>query len=590
VATSPRAETLKPANRFNDLGHDKSTGTTYTPELLADFVAGQIVRAAAQRIPAAPLVRVLDPAVGDGALLLSLVRSLRGVGTRRIEVCGFDTNAGALTRAGERLAAELPEVAIDLRAESFLEYVADRTGGDPRQPSLLAPTDSNTEPGYDLIIANPPYVRTQVMGATRSQGLAKRFGLSGRVDLYHAFLLAIGAVLGADGVAGIIVSNRFMTTRGGAAVRRELRSRFQLRHIWDLGDTKLFGAAVLPAVLLVEPGAAQAESAVAFTSIYSTDAPSVHSAADPIAALDRPGVASTPDGRRFRVQHGQLDTSGDASAVWRIATAASTTWLGTVGRHAWARFGDVGKVRVGVKTCADRVFIHTDWDTGAPTDVPELLRPIITHHSARRFRALESDRRILYPHTGSGRTRRAVDLARYPASARYLEAHRADLEKRRYVLEAGRSWYEIWVPQDPEAWARPKLVFRDIARQPEFWIDLDGSVVNGDCYWLSQSGAPSRGQDLLWLAAAVGNSRFIESFYDHSFHNKLYAGRRRFITQYVEAFPLPDPDRPLGRRLIALARELYERAGTDSAAPLQEELDAIVWQAFGLSGPEEAAW
>ena len=77
----------------------------------------------------------------------------------------------------------------------------------------------------------------------------------------------------------------------------------------------------------------------------------------------------------------------------------------------------------------------------------------------------------------------------------------------------------------------PKLVFRDISEQPTFWLDFEGSVVNGDCYWLTPESQGS--DDRLWLAAAVANSTFIESFYDHRFNNKLYAGRRRFITQYV---------------------------------------------------------
>ena len=75
----------------------------------------------------------------------------------------------------------------------------------------------------------------------------------------------------------------------------------------------------------------------------------------------------------------------------------------------------------------------------------------------------------------------AVDLSLYPRSAAYLESHRGTLEGRTYVTESGRKWFEIWVPQDPSAWDRPKLVFRDITHSPTFWVDLAGSVVNGDC-------------------------------------------------------------------------------------------------------------
>ena len=38
------------------------------------------------------------------------------------------------------------------------------------------------------------------------------------------------------------------------------------------------------------------------------------------------------------------------------------------------------------------------------------------------------------------------------------------------------------------------------------------------------------------LLLAVANSSFITKFYDIAFHNKLYAGRRRFMTQYVKKF------------------------------------------------------
>jgi hypothetical protein len=160
----------------------------------------------------------------------------------------------------------------------------------------------------------------------------------------------------------------------------------------------------------------------------------------------------------------------------------------------------------------------------------------------------------------------AVNLDRYPNTKAYLERHRERLEKRSYVIEAGRQWYEIWVPQDPLAWRFPKLVFRDIARKPVFWIDEEGSIVNGDCYWMTCE-EPAN-VDLLWLAAAVGNSTFIEAFYDHRFPNKLYAGRRRFITQYVEEFPLPAPDGDIGGAIIKAAKAAYAAAGTEDAGRL----------------------
>jgi hypothetical protein len=186
--------------------------------------------------------------------------------------------------------------------------------------------------------------------------------------------------------------------------------------------------------------------------------------------------------------------------------------------------------------------------------------------------------RILYTHEVVDGKRRAVNLDKYPKAKNYLEKHRTQLEARTYVIEAGRAWYEIWVPQNPDVWVKPKLVFPDISECPTFWMD-EGSVVNGDCYWLvldDETDDP----ELLWLALAVANSKFIEEFYDHKFHNKLYAGRRRFMTQYVEQFPVPDPQQPESKRLIALAKKMYATAPLFGG--MEAEVDQLVRQAFGL--------
>jgi hypothetical protein len=561
--------------RYHIVTQEKAGGATYTPPILADFVSEQVVEAAGI-LPTDRPLRVLDPAIGHGELLVSLLEHLTNRRGLAIEVYGFETDPKALDTATERLSKQFPDVSLHFEPDNFLEFVLEHFGAGA-QGSLFRRAIPEA---YDLIIANPPYVRTQIMGATQAQLLAEQFSLAGRVDLYYAFILGMSQVLKPQGIAGIIVSNRFMTTRSGASVRQALFERFNIRHAWDLGDTKLFEAAVLPAVLLVEGKNGHRLETPAFTSIYETTEPATGTATDPITALDAEGVIEIDDRRHFRVQHGKLNTSGTPDGVWRIATDAVDTWLANVEAHSWGTFRNIGKIRVGVKTCADKVFIRNDWQDMPAADRPELLKPLTTHHSARRFKPIASDRpnQILYPHEVVQGRRRAVDLARYPHSQAYLEAHRPTLQNRQYVIEAGREWYEIWVPQDPDAWDQPKLVFRDIAVEPTFWIDLDGSVVNGDCYWLiSQNPAQT---DLLWLAAAVGNSTFIERFYDLSFHNKLYAGRRRFITQYVEKFPLPDPRSPLGKGIIAKAKRIFECIPSPEAEQLQKELDATVWEAL----------
>ena len=567
--------------RYDIVTEEKAGGAVYTPRVLADFVSRQIAEAIEDTTTKHTL-RILDPAIGHGELLLSLVERLYCRQEADIKVYGFETDPEALDTARERLKQKFPDIPLHFELDNFLEFVLQHVG-----PGSYGNLFRSAIPEtYDIIIANPPYVRTQIMGAKQAQLLSDKFDLSGRVDLYHAFILGISQVLRPSGVAGIIVSNRFMTTKSGASVRHALFDRFNIRHAWDLGDTKLFQAAVLPAVLLVQGRNSHKIEPPAFTTIYETTEPASASAIDPISALNKEGVIEIDDGRHFHVQHGKLDTNGTPDGVWRIATEAGDAWLSAVKTHTWGTFRDIGKIRVGVKTCADKIFIRNDWQNITEIERPELLRPLTTHHIARRFKALSSDRpcHILYPHEVVEGRRKAVDLSHYPRSHRYLTAHRQVLEDRKYVIEAGRQWYEIWVPQDPNAWYQPKLIFRDIAEKPTFWIDLDGSIVNGDCYWLVAQNPDNL--DLLWLAAAIANSTFIERFYDLRFQNKLYAGRRRFITQYVEEFPLPNPYSPISQSIIAKAKQAHEHIPDPRAELLQEELNTMVWKALTGSSPD----
>jgi adenine-specific DNA-methyltransferase len=560
--------------RYEAVTEEKAGGATYTPKLLADFVAIQML-AVTDLSERTTRIRIMDPAIGNGALLMSLLEQMPKEQLRNVDVFGFETDENALNEATARLRERFPDVNTSFENGSFLAFVLEKT---EIAGALFA---SNEVEPFDLIIANPPYVRTQILGAHQAQLLAKQFGLAGRVDLYHAFLLAMAKVLKPDGTSGIIVSNRFMTTKTGASVRRILRGAFDIHHIWDLGDTKLFEAAVLPAVLIVHGKNGKA-TRPRFTSIYETTRQASSRAADPIAATTQEGAVEVNDGRRFEVRQGVLDFTGALDCIWRIATDAGDSWLATVQKNTWRTFRDIGKTRVGVKTCADNVFIRDDWQELPFECQPELLRPLITHHVARRFRAAspKKPRQILYPHEVLDGSRIASDLNKNPRTRAYLEGHRDVLEARRYITEGGRKWYEIWVPQNPSAWDSTKLVFRDISEKPTFWIDKQGAVVNGDCYWLVAQ--RPRDEQLLWLAVAISNSTFAEAFYDHRFHNKLYARRRRFMTQYVEQFPLPDPANEISRTIISMAQSLYEEIDTPQAPVMEAEINRLVWSAFGL--------
>ncbi len=548
----------------------KSHGVHYTPSQLAGFVA----RRALAELPRREQFVVLDPACGDGELLLAIAAEAETAGLPAPHLVGVDRDKEAVAAAKERL-GKAPAASVVVRCEDFLAVGIEQAG---ELPST-----------YDLVISNPPYVRTQVLGSARAQALARQFGLTGRVDLYHAFVAAMTANLSEEGVLGLLCSNRFLTTKGGHSLRSLLLRHYEVAEVWDLGDTKLFEAAVLPAVVIARRANNPVAEPGAFVRVYE-DTGSSENATDDSSLLnaleaETEGAVQVLD-RRFTIERGAL-LEPSAGRPWCLTSSSGSRWLGVVKKHSAARFGDIGPIRVGIKTTADSVFIRPSWDDLPEEMRPEeaLLHPLLTHRVAARWLAQDNAggaRSVLYPHEIKEGRRRPVDLSGFPRAATYFEQHRARLEGRDYVRKAGRAWYEIWVPQQPDAWAAPKLVWPDISDRPRFFLDRSGSIVNGDCYWLS---CGNQSEAEVTLALAVANSSFALQYYDLCCGNRLYAGRRRFITQYLEELPMPDASSAAMRDVAEMVKQMRHQdpaADPEVVAAVESALDAAVFELFGL--------
>jgi tRNA G10 N-methylase Trm11 len=507
-------------------------------------------------------IRVLDPACGDGELLFAVHRvAAQLMPDVDISLVGYDLDKAAI-QVGSQRAVELG-VPVDWHQGDFLQARRD------------IPQSS-----FDAVITNPPYVRTQQLGQHAAQMLATEFGLSGRVDLTHPFVVLLPSLLRPEGVVGLLCSNRFLTTKSGANVRKVFLSSLDPVELYDLGDTKLFTAAVLPAIVIALNRQAQDSTICSFTSAYETES---EATADNGLTLYDGLITGSDDvvvheGRAIAVRAGTLLRTASIAEPWRLAHSAGDDWLHKVEAATWRNFGDVAKIRVGIKTTADKVFISDSWQGVEPKPEDELLLPLITHDNLTPWRiSSHLATKVLYPYDLSNPKRTLVDMTKFPSAMSYFDAHAERLKGRKYVIEGGREWFEIWVPQKPSVWSTPKIVFPDISVEARFALDCSGAVVNGDCYWISLADIGS--EDIAYLMLAVANSQLGVRFYDEVCGNKLYSGRRRWMTQYVARLPLPDPETDIAKELIRTTRELL--GSGDSIDPGRLQLiDKLIEEAF----------
>ncbi|NRN81614.1 Modification methylase PaeR7I [Lactobacillus helveticus] len=534
----------------------KEQGIQYTPTNLADLLAIKLKYYSNNYFPEDKKITILDPACGDGSLLKSIDKYFSNY-----KSIGIDLDITAIDKAKQNLESTNTELINMDYLDYFDKPVLDKT--------------------IDLIIANPPYIRNTVMGAARSQELSSRFKIKGRLDMYQVFLQAMTENLRENGIICVITSNRYLTTKGGADTRKWLNENYKIFEILDLGDTKPFSAAVLPAIFIGQKKKNANNNSVPFTRIYETNnSASTEAKSYPELLSSDSGIINF-NGHNYELIKGVLDASKNPKEVWNMATLEDNQWAKELEEHTKYKFDDVFKVHVGIKTTADNVFIKKDWSDLPISERPEspVLHNLISSKTITKW--VQSDKKllkILYTNKMENGKRTVIDFTKYPKAWNYLLNNKEQLAKRKYLKRANREWYEIWVPQRPDIMSKNKVVFPDISPNAKFMYDNNGLFVDGNCYWITVK--PNVDEKYLLLATAVANSDVMQKYHTIKFQNVLYSGRKRYITQYVKEYLLPDIENTYSKKIIALMQSMLEEGKYNKK--FEEKINYYVQKCFEL--------
>jgi tRNA1(Val) A37 N6-methylase TrmN6 len=559
-----------------DVSHIKQTGATFTPEGLANFLAEKLLSYQCN-----DNMQVLDPACGDGALLIAISKALRKRNLN-FDLRGYDSNSKYLSVAKHNLQISNGINEANLFQGDFLEIINLKK----KQLTLFGSAEKSTNEFADLIIANPPYVRTQILGTEQAQNLSKKFDLKGRIDLYYPFLIAMTHALKEDGILGVITSNRYLSTKSGESVRKFLNDNYEILEVIDLGDTKLFDAAVLPAIFIGKKKSNANNSTTRFSKIYEElngyngeliKMPDVYE----ILNSNEDGFFT--NGKKwYKKSSGILKFGKEKGYSWTMLSNEEARWVSNIERSSKSIVADYFSVRIGIKTTADKVFISDKWDelnNKKPED--ELLKDLISQENIKPWNSCnEKKLKVLYPHFAKDGKKQTINIGDYPKAHKYFKCHEEKLRGRKYLIEAGRHWFEIWVPQNPSLWSFPKLVFPDISVIPRFYFDDSGKIVNGNCYWIVAKKEEDTAK--LFLIQGIANSKLMTRYHDLMFNNKLYSGRRRYFSQFVENYPLPDINSIESKEIIEIVKRINSDSDNTNIEELTNELEKTVAKAFNV--------
>jgi len=138
-----------------------------------------------------------------------------------------------------------------------------------------------------------------------------------------------------------------------------------------------------------------------------------------------------------------------------------------------AVLGDITvRISPGLATGADKVFVMDRDDIPDQVD-DKWARPTVSGSQLREFDGPYTDSVFVCPYKSNGELASEDELG---TTLDWLEQYRERLENRSCV-EGGKKWY-AWHENPPmQDILQPKIVFRDIAKEPRFWLEDRGDVV-----------------------------------------------------------------------------------------------------------------
>ncbi|GAB4505499.1 MAG: hypothetical protein Fur0043_24950 [Anaerolineales bacterium] len=382
--------------------------------------------------------------------------------------------------------------------------------------------------GFDILLANPPYVRQELIKELKP-ALKRVYGnlFVGTADLYVYFYLRAHQLLKEGGTACFISSNKWLRAGYGETLRQHLLDEQAFRLVVDFGELPVFQtAATFPAIFL-------------WQKRKRNGAPTTWAVVKDLQQCYAEGISE----HIARIAQ-SLPASQFGKGKARLASAHTAD----LRRRMEARgvpLGEYvqGKIYFGIKTGYNEAFILDEAARQRLLEQDpksaEIIKPLLVGDDVRHYEIHYRGRYLIWTYIG-------VPIERYPAVFAHLKQYQPQLQKR---WDKGNHWWELRACDYYAAFEQPKIIYPDIGKETRFYLDDFGYFSNNTTYFVGLND---------WYLLAILNSRLVFEYMKTTatiLGDEEKGGRIRFFGQFIEDVPIP-PASPEERQAVAqLARQ-----------------------------------
>lgn len=420
--------------------------------------------------------------------------------------------------------------------------------------------------GFDVVIGNPPYIRQEEFTDIKDYLKSRFVTYAGTADLYVYFVEQSFNTLRKGGFFSFIIPNKWLRTGYGTAMRNYL-NQLSIDSITDFGDLPVFEEAT------TYPSVIEASKQPSSGKIWATN----------LSTLIYPeGLGKFIADNRFEVISTSLSPE-----CWTLSESRSQKLLDKL-RHKGVPLSEYtqGHIYRGVLTGLNEAFVIDEATRNQlineDTTSKELIKPFLAGRDIKRYERPLSNKYLIF-------SKRGVDINRYPAISKHLMRFRASLEPKPLNHDEAISgiwkgrksgsykWYEIQDAVDyHNEFEKPKIIYPNICRRPEFTLDLEKNYANQKCFIITNYS--------LTLLGILNSNLYLFLF--KSILPKLRGDFYEPSYAYLKDFPVMSVNSPEIDILVSECLEMKKINPTADTTEIEYKIDKLVYQLFELTEEE----
>ncbi|MFH2062177.1 MAG: DNA methyltransferase, partial [Candidatus Beckwithbacteria bacterium] len=430
--------------------------------------------------------------------------------------------------------------------------------------------------GFDVIIANPPYVRVQNLSYEEIDKYKKRFQTAfKRIDISILFMELANQIMNKKSIASYITSSQFLKTEYGRKIREFLKTKLKI--IIFFGDNQIFA------------------DAINYTSIFlfaKKNKNNYFKITNTEKYLGKQSFDSYIKNHSKKIYKKSL-----SSDSWNIEHPESFKILNKIHSSSNDLLKTIASINYGLVTGKDKVLVFKKKEKEF-LEKSQYVYPLLKPLNIGKYFIENPNHYVIYPYEIKKNKTILVNEDKLNNKAnqlyKYLFENKSKLinrkDSRKIVKEDSKTWYSLMRHSSFQKVNKEKIVTQALCKKNEFCLDQKGLFfTGGSIYSINSTNLKISNKALLGLL----NSKICEFFYQltcpirqHGY--KFYAGN------FLKQFPIAKKFKTENKKLSNLVTKINQIAHSNADNSekgltikiYEKQIDQIVYKLYNLT-PEE---